>query len=106
MKVRLMGVFSNFTYRVSFPYLREQATWHFPIAERNHEQRPALPDDGAPLTTRAGARSSPEDRLGLEDGGDDLGHAEDDAGASLCPRAPMSAHMPTPTGFSRCWQER
>ena len=53
MKVRLMGVFSNFTYRVSFPYLREQATWHFPIAERNHEQRPALPDDGAPLTTRA-----------------------------------------------------
>ena len=36
-----------------FSYLREQATWHFPIAERNHEQRPALPDDGAPLTTRA-----------------------------------------------------
>ena len=61
---------------------------------------------GGAQNSEAAARSSPEDRLGFDDGGDDLGHAKDDAGASLCPRAPMPAHMLTPTGFSRWWQER
>ena len=56
--------------------------------------------------SEAAARSSPGDRLGLEDGGDDLEHAEDDAGASVSPRTLMPSHPPTPTGFSHCWQER